>query len=147
MFDRSMPEWPSHCTREVCNMYIRRSSVIGFQWWSEVAHKACCGHKHMRTESFAMLLPCGTRNTHMSICSGSGPQSPIDSWYDPRLLDPDLFHPYSLTDLLFIPLKIVYHLQFLKFFMVYLLLATIFISTVKEKKTWTLVAQKEDKSL
>lgn len=32
----------------------------GFQWWSDVAHKACRGLEHMKTESFAMLLPCGT---------------------------------------------------------------------------------------
>ena len=25
-----------------------------------MAHKACRGLEHMRTESFAMLLPCGT---------------------------------------------------------------------------------------
>ena len=83
-----------------------------------------------------------TQNT-CQICSGSRPQFPIDSWYDPRLLDPDLFHPYSLTDLLFIPLKIMYHLQFLKFFMVYLVLATIFISTVKEKKKHELWSHKK----
>ena len=32
----------------------------GFQWWSEVAHKACRGIKHMGTESFPMLLLRGT---------------------------------------------------------------------------------------